>query len=441
MRHLLAPHLEKAIAAAASLTGKKFALLVASSLVATTGILAAGLGGSNGTPLPAALAGALLARTPQPVAATPTVAAEPTASPPASTPEPSPGAEAAFSVPLPAPASQPLETGPTPEPEESPPPAPEPEPAPVTGPAKHVFLVSVASHGYEAAFGPTPQMPYLSGTLRPQGVLLPNYELLSEAALPNGLAAVAGQAPTAATKANCPEYEACILPVETFTLADQLGTSQLTWRAYVDGMTDPTGQPANCVHPEPGAAETPAPGGYSAPLNPFVYFHSLLDLGDCASNDVPLAELAKDLRKTEKTPNFTYVAPDPCDAGFAGQCPEGTPDGAAAADAFLAKVVPAILASPAYKKDGLLIVAFGAVDPAPPAEPAAASAPAPDPLKVGAVLVSPFLAPGGSDAAGYTPYSLLRSSEDLFGLAHLGEADGKKVRSFVPALRGEDGGD
>jgi phosphatidylinositol-3-phosphatase len=437
MKALLAGPLQKAIAAAATLTGKKFALLVASSLVATTGILAAALSGSGG-PGPMAAAAALLGESSPTAATVPAAAPEPAPEPePSSAQSSAPSAEAASSVPLPASAPAP-ETGPAPKPKE-PTPAPPEEEAPEVGPVKHVFLVSAASHGYQAAFGAAPQMPYLAATLRPQGVLLPNYELLDQASLPNGIAAISGQPPTAATRADCPDYEACIYPVETFTLVDQLGTARFSWRAYVEGMSDEAGQPESCVHPEPGAAETPATGGYSARLNPFVFFHSLLDLGDCASNDVPLTELAKDLRKTDSTPNFSYVAPNLCDAGFLGQCPEGAADGAAAADAFLARVVPPILASPAYKKDGLLIVSFDAVDSTPPA--ATATAASADSLKVGALLVSRFLTPAASDAAPYTPYSLLRSSEDLFGLDHLGAAGGKRVRSFAPALLNESGGD
>ena len=55
------------------------------------------------------------------------------------------------------------------------------------------------------------------------------------------------------------------------------------------------------------------------------------------------------------------------------------------ADAYLAKVVPEILASPAYKKDGLLVITFGSLNPA-----AAAAEPQPetDPLKVGSLLIS-----------------------------------------------------
>lgn len=435
MKLLAAPLLQKAIAAAASLTGKRFALLAASSLVATSGVVAVGLGGSHGIG-PLAAAAGLLEEPPAATTETPAPAPEPVSPSPSSSPQPASGAGAAPPAPLPAPAPTP-EAAPAPKPEAPPPSEPE---LPEAGPVKHVFLISLASPGYEAAFGAASQMPYLSAALRPQGVLLTNYSLLDEAALPNGVATVSGEEPTAATKADCPDYEKCVYPVETLTLADQLGSGRLTWRAYLEGMTNTnTGQPDNCVHPEPGATEAPATGGYSPLLNPFVYFHSLLDLGDCATNDVPATELAKDLKTVDATANFSYLSPDLCDAGFRGRCPEGAPDGGAAADAYLAKVAPEILASPAYKKDGLLIVAFGAADPAPPAEPAAA--PPANPLKVGAVLVSPLLIPNSTDGAHYNPYSLLRSTEDLLGLEPLGAAAGAKVRSFASAFAASNAGD
>ena len=68
----------------------------------------------------------------------------------------------------------------------------------------------------------------------------------------------------------------------------------------MEGMADAEGKPADCVHPEPGIAETAVAGAYSPSLNPFVYFHSLLDLGDCVSSDVPFTELEQDLQKVER---------------------------------------------------------------------------------------------------------------------------------------------
>jgi hypothetical protein len=423
----------RAIAAAASLTGKRFGLLVASSVVATSAIVAAAATNPQGSGPLAALLGRSLAADRTPVAAAP--APEPEAAPEPS-PEPSPAPEAS-----PEPAPLPVEAAPAPAPEPEPEPEPQPTapetPAPEAGQIKHVFLISLASPGYEAAFGATPQMPYLATTLRPKGELLSGYSLLDAGALPNGVATVSGQPPTAATEAGCPDYTKCVYPAEDLTLPDQLGIAKFSWRAYVEGMVDPTtSAPANCVYPQPGTPESTTPGAYSPQANPFVYFHSLLDLGECAANDVPATELEKDLAKATKTPSFSYIAPSPCNAGVPGQCPanaDGTAatEGAAAADAYLAQLAPKILASPAYKKDGLLIVAFGSA-PAP-----AAGAPAPtEPLKTGALLVSPFVDAGATDAFEYTPYSLLKSTEDLFGLEYLGKAAGAKVRSFGQALRG-----
>jgi hypothetical protein len=448
--------IERASVAAATLTGKRFGLLVASSVVATSAIVAAAMTGSGGS---GALAAALLARgAPAPAPAS-APAEVPEESEVEAAPEAAPEVEAAPAELSSTPESAP-ETA-APPPAEETPPAPETS-TPEAGRVKHVFVVSLASPGYEAAFGASSQMPYLAGTLRPKGVLLSAYSLLGEAALENSIAAVSGQPPNAATRADCPTYDefpasakvdakgvvagsGCVYPVTTLTLADQLPSGRFSWHAYMEGMSDATGKPDNCVHPEPGAAEAPLSGGYSARLNPFAYFHSLLDLGDCSTNDVPGGELEKDLGKPSATANYSYIAPNLCNAGVAGQCPAGAPDGAAAADAYLAQLVPKILASPAYKKDGLLIVSFGSLSPPPAADPANPSAPAPapevDPLKVGALLVSRFATPNSTDAAAYDPYSLLRSTEDLFGLPHLGAAGAAKVKSFAPPLLGENGGD
>lgn len=429
--------LQKAAAAAASLTGKRFSLLVASSLVATSGIVAVGMGGSGGlSPMEAAAAKALMEQEMTAVAAAPAAAAPEETSEFTSSPEASPSAEAASSGPLPAPAPAPA-AAPAPEPEAPVVPPSDPE-APKAGPVKHVFLVSLASPGYEAAFGATSQMPYLAGELRPQGVLLTNYSLLDTAPLPNGFATISGQPPTEASRAGCTEAEECLYDVETLTLPDQLVGARYSWHGYFEGMTDGEGKPDNCVQPDPAAPGAETPTGYSPSLNPFVFFHTLLDLGDCNENDVPFDNLAGDLKNTEATANFSYLAPSLCNAGFRGKCPEGTADGAAAADAFLARVLPEILASPAYKADGLVIVSFGAADPAPPADSAAAPE---DPKKVGALLLSPLLAPGGTDGAQYNPYSLLRSVEDLFALEPLGMAGGDKVRSFASAFVASNGGD
>jgi hypothetical protein len=440
----------QATAAAATLTGKRFGLLVASSVVATSAIIASAMTGTGGSGALAALVGRSLASESTPVASPPAPAPSSggggAAAPAAAAPEPAPEASyAASPAPAPEPASEPDAKKPARAPAEA-----EPE----AGPVKHVFVISLASPGFEQSLGTQSQMPYLSTTLRPQGELLSNYTLLDDGSLPNGIAAISGQPPNSATADGCPGYEAfssvkansngvlagagCVYSVETLTVADQLTSGQLTWRAYAEGMVDEAGKPANCVSPGPGEPSSSAqPGGYAASQNPFAYFHSLLDLGDCSAYDLPLDQLSRDLAKAEKTPNYSFIAPTPCSAGAVGQCPAGATEGAASADAFLSTWVPKVLASTAYKTDGVLVIAFSSVNPP------AADAPAPvgDPLRTGALLLSPFVSPGGTDSATYNPYSLLRSTEEFFALSPLGLAAGATTKSFATELLQVNGGD
>ncbi len=208
------------------------------------------------------------------------------------------------------------------------------------------------------------------------------------------------------------------------TIGDQLTASGRTWRAYVEDLDKGTPAKASCRRPGSNAVDDTTharPGdGYATRNNPFVYYHSLLDLGDCDANDGPLARLDQDLQTVKTTPSYSYIAPNLCNDGSESPCVDGSAGGAPAADAFLAAWVPKILASPAYKADGLLIVTF-----------AGSAVPQPDPLKPvrnGTLLVSKWATAGSSDEVAYDPYSLLRSVQDLFALKPL--ARSAKAKSF-----------
>ena len=113
---------------------------------------------------------------------------------------------------------------------------------------------------------------------------------------------VSGQAPNADTRDDCSTYAeftgsaqaasdgqvpgaGCVYPNTVLTVADQVTAAGKQWKAYLADMGDST-----CVHPNSNAAgdgELPGAGiDYDTQHNPFVYFHSLLDLGGCSSNDV-----------------------------------------------------------------------------------------------------------------------------------------------------------
>jgi hypothetical protein len=241
------------------------------------------------------------------------------------------------------------------------------------------------------------------------------------------------------------------------TIADQLSASRHTWKAYVEDLAKAPVDPAapagtapktTCRHPASNAPDdtlTGRPGdGYATRLNPFVYYHSLLDLGDCDANDGALTQLDHDLQSAKDTPSLAYIAPNLCNSGTESPCADGSPGGLAAADAFLATWVPKILASPAYRADGLLVVTF-AGEVAPPAAPGTttttSTTPAPpaalsdQPVRNGALLVSRYAQAGASAGTDYDPYSLLRSLEDVFALRPLAQA--AKASSFAPTVLGD----
>ena len=316
----------------------------------------------------------------------------------------------------------------TPAKEEAPAAAAEPRPTHV----KHVFEIVLTGRGFDAAFGAGSVATYLNGTLRPKGTLLTGAHSLGRADLPDHLALISGQPPNDDTRAGCPTYteipqtakpskageisaKGCAYPNTVITVADQLAAAGSTWRAYVEDLDKSQPPRSSCRRPASGAVDDTAvarPGdGYATRHNPFVYFHSLLDLSGCDSFDGPLARLETDLAKAKTVPALSYIVPNLCNDGTASPCADGSPGGLAAADAFLATWVPRILASPAYANGGLLLVTFAGGAAAPEGPEA--------PVRNGALVVSRFATAGATDGTEIDPYGLLRTVQDVLGLKPL----------------------
>jgi hypothetical protein len=313
-------------------------------------------------------------------------------------------------------------------------------------PIGHVFIVLLENKDYAETFDGV-HAPYLSGELASRGRLLRNYYAVAHPSLPNYVALLSGQGPNLVTQTDCPLYldfaglpplggdgqalgQGCVYPAGVRTVADQLAGRGLTWKGYMEDMGTP------CRHPAlNGVDDTQQarPGDqYAARHNPFVYFHSIIDSPSCAAQDVPLTALPGDLASAATTPSLSFITPNLCDDGHDDPCVDGRPGGLAAADAWLREWIPRILGSPAFQQDGLLVVTFDEAGNDASAccdEPIGPNTPnngGPTPGRgggrVGAVVVSPFVTPGTVDDTPYNHYSLLRSIEDVFGLAHLGYA-------------------
>lgn len=299
----------------------------------------------------------------------------------------------------------------------------------------HVFLIALSTPSYTDAWGTTSSMHYLNKTLKKKGAFLGGYETLGSAELPDYLAMVSGQTPNPDTKGECATYSefptgtnpsassglvpgsGCVYPNTATTVADQVTEDGSVWRGYIDGLTEQT-----CVHPNSGAADdAPLPfsaADYDDRHNPFIYFHSLLDLGGCSENDVALSQLPKDLKSAKSTATYSYIAPGLCEDGSATTCSDGSPAGVAGEDALLHQWVPEIERSAAFKKDGVIVITFALSGGS-----GGASAP------VGALVLSRWAKAGKAISTTYNPYSILRGTEDLLGYTPL--ADAKTAKSFT----------
>ncbi len=311
-------------------------------------------------------------------------------------------------------------------------------------PVRHVFVVNLENKGYLTAFGPKSPAPYLSRTLRSKGQLLTRYYGVAHNSLPNYIAQISGQGPNPATQADCHRYTAfrqtgtaspqqavgrgCVYPRTVRTVAGQLRSHELRWRGYLEDMG------TVCRHPRLGGLDhtrlARAGDQYAARHNPFVYFRGITRTPACR-NDVPLSQLRTDLQRLRTTRNLSYVTPNLCNDGHDAPCVDGRAGGLVAADRWLSRWVPRILHSPAFRRNGLLVVTFDEAEgrdasacchEGPTPNAALPGLTGPGGGRIGAVLVSPYVTAGSTNATPYNHYSLLRTVEDLFGLPYLGYA-------------------
>jgi phosphatidylinositol-3-phosphatase len=364
-------------------------------------------------------------------------------------------------------------------------------PAARSGQITHVFVITLENEGYDVTFGAKSEAPYLAKTLTSQGALLSQYFGIGHASLDNYLAMISGQAANDETRADCSVFtefqltgmmadgqaigHGCVYPPSIKTLPDQLKAAGKTWRGYMEDMgNNPKRESATCGHPdinakdatqkaEPPSDEVAAGDQYAARHDPFVYFHSIIDGPDCAANVVSLDRLMQDLATEETTPNFAFITPNLCNDGHDEPCKNHEPGGLVSADKFLQKWVPMIMASPAYRGGGLLIINFdegeytittdangGKVynfvgEACCNEQPGPNLATFPQTIKIGpytlvvqnfggdrtgAVLLSPFIKPGTVADTPFNHYSLLKTFEDIFGLDHLGYAGQQGLLGF-----------
>jgi len=327
-------------------------------------------------------------------------------------------------------------------------------------PIHHLFVIVLENESADTSFGPASPAPYLARTLPARGAFIPNYYAIGHASLDDYIAMIGGQGPNPYTQADAPAYvdllpggpgpdgqamgAGSVYPASVQTIVNQLQAKGLSWRGYMEDMGNSTTEPKTCRHPALGAPDTTqtarAGDQYAARHNPFVYFHSIIDNQvDCDARVVPLDLLGADLRSAATTPNYAFISPNLCHDGHDSPCIDGQPGGLASIDQFLAQWVPQITSSPAFA-DGALVIVF---DEAATSDATAccgersANTPnaggttnGPGGGRTAALVLSPYTIPGTRTSSKYNHYSLLRTSEDLFGLPHLGYAGASDLSSL-----------
>jgi phosphatidylinositol-3-phosphatase len=251
---------------------------------------------------------------------------------------------------------------------------------------QHVVWIWEENHSFGQVIGSS-NAPYINAVAKACG-LATNYRSISHPSAPNYVGATSGLALSG------------LPPTDCTTHCRQKGSSifgQTTWRAYQESM------PKNCYPYNSGA--------YVARHNPPTYFSALTN---CATDDVPLTDLAQAL-SAGTLPAFTFITPNLNDDMHDGTVAQG--------DAWLAKQLPKILASPDYTSGTTAIFVTwdegsggGGLKGTNCITSTSAS------CHVATLVISPYTTPGTVDSVRLSHYALLRTTEELLGLPLLGQA-------------------
>ena len=284
---------------------------------------------------------------------------------------------------------------PTPTPLSTPPPTPTPAATPLPTPTpigsgtlpnfSHVFLIVMENEESTGIMGNN-AAAYIN-TLAAGHGLATQYFAVSHPSLPNYLALTAGS--TFGIASDC---TGCY--VDATNIADQVESSGRSWKAYLESM------PSSCFV---GDAYP-----YMQKHNPFIYYNDVrTNPARCAEHVVPFTQLSTDL-VNGTVPNLAWITPNMCNDMH--DCSIAT------GDAWLANVVPGILASSAFQNGGVLFITWDEGESSAGCCGNAAGG------QVATLVIAPNGVAGLRSTIAETHYSLLRTIEDAWGLSALGQA-------------------
>lgn len=257
---------------------------------------------------------------------------------------------------------------------------------PASQPFAHIFVIVEENQPYANVVGNS-SAPYINSLIA-RYTLAANYFAVAHPSLPNYIALTSGSTQGFTTDCNPP---AAGCEVNASNIGDLLAAAGKSWKEYAESM--------------PAACYLLNSGNYATKHNPFVYYKDIVDnRARCQSHVVPFTQLAIDLRSAKTTPDFAFITPNLCNDMH--DC------GLASGDHWLAREVPPILGSAAFRtQNSLLMITWDEDDGGG--------------NHVATILIGPQVKAGYKLTATYSHYSLLRTIEANWQLPPLGSNDAK----------------
>jgi phosphatidylinositol-3-phosphatase len=243
---------------------------------------------------------------------------------------------------------------------------------------RHVVWIIFENKTYDDIIG-NAAAPYINSVASACG-LATSFTAEGHPSLPNYIAMTSGSTQGISDDSG-PDAHQLAVP----SIFSQLGGR---WRALEDAM------PSNCDHSDSGF--------YAVRHNPAVYYTNIAS--QCAARDVPLGSVP------DLSAPFTFITPSTCHDMHSSSCGSDSASETKNGDTWLASFLPKVLASPAYRSRQTVIFVTWDEDDFHHDQ------------HIATIVIAPSVRRGTRASAAFTHYSMLRTTEDLLGLPHLGGA-------------------
>jgi fibronectin type 3 domain-containing protein len=245
---------------------------------------------------------------------------------------------------------------------------------------QHVVWIVMENHAYNQVVNSS-SAPY-ENSLAAQCGLATNSFAITHPSLPNYIAMTSGS-PQGVTDDNPPSSH----PLNVPSIFSQLGSGG--WRSLQESM------PSNCLLGNSGQ--------YAVKHNPAAYYTNIRT--DCQNFDVPLGATP------DISAPYTFVTPNLCNDTH--DCSVGT------GDTWLQTFIPKLTSTAEYKSGTTAIFLTWDEDDMTTVN------------QIATFVISPSTVPGTKSATKFTHYSLLRTTEEMFGITNFlgGAASATSMRS------------